>query len=85
MKIIGIGLIAVAAALAGCTMETQTVEQSTSPAAGEPPLSYPAQNMAEFDTAMNTADEYCYEQRDLMRARYVDRTWETARFECVER
>lgn len=80
-------MIAVAAvlALAGCTMETKTVEQSTAPSAGAAPLTYPAHNMAEFDTAMAAADDHCYKQEDLRRAHYVDRTLEEARFECADR
>lgn len=77
-------LCAVAAlALAACSTETKTVEQSTSPAAGAAPMSYPAHNMAEFDSAMQQADDSCYKGHNLERAKYVDRTLETASFECV--
>jgi hypothetical protein len=80
-------VIAIAAllALAGCSMETKTVEQSTAPSAGAAPLTYPAHNMAEFDTAMAAADDHCYKQEDLRRAHYVDRTLEDAHFECAAR
>jgi hypothetical protein len=71
--------------LAACSMQTETVEESTNPAAGQPPLTFPANNMTEFQAAMNLADDYCYKQRDLMRARYLDRTPDGVRFECVER
>jgi outer membrane murein-binding lipoprotein Lpp len=84
MKIIGFGVIA-ALALAGCSMESKTVEQSTAPSAGAAPMSYPAHNMAEFDAAATAADDTCYKQHDLERAKYVDRTFETANFECVPR
>ena len=86
MKIIGLSLAATAAlALVGCTMETKTVEQSTAPSAGGAPLSYPATNMAEYDAAAAQADDWCYKQHDLDRAIYVDRTFDTARFECTAR
>jgi hypothetical protein len=77
--------VAAAIALAGCSMQTETVEESTSPAPWRPPLTYDAHNMAEFDAAMIAADDYCYKENDLKRARYADRTFEAARFECVER
>ena len=79
-----IGVVAVLA-LAGCSMETKTVE-STAPAAGAAaPMTYPAHNMAEFDAAMTAADDHCYKQEDLRRAHYVDRTLEEAHFECAAR
>lgn len=84
MKIIGLGVLA-ALAVAGCSMETKTVEQSTNPSAGAAPLSYPARNMAEYDAAAAQADDWCYKQHDLDRAVYVDRTFDTAHFECTAR
>jgi PBP1b-binding outer membrane lipoprotein LpoB len=84
MKTLAVCIVA-ALALAGCSTQTATVEQSTSPAAGAEPLAFPAHNMAEFDAAMGEADDYCYKQNDLRRAHYVDRTFETARFECAPR
>jgi PBP1b-binding outer membrane lipoprotein LpoB len=86
MKIIALGLVA-AFALAGCSMESKTVEQSTTPSAGptQAALSYPAHNMAEYDSAMQQADDHCYKQEDLRRAHYVDRDFETAHFECQYR
>ena len=71
-------------ALAGCTVENSTVEQSTNPAAGPAPLSYSARNMAEFDSAKEQADAWCYKNH-LERAAYVDRTPDTAHFECAPR
>jgi PBP1b-binding outer membrane lipoprotein LpoB len=82
MKTIALS-VAVALALAGCSMETKTVEQSTNPAAGAAPMSYPAHNMSEFDSAMQQADDSCYKGHDLERAKYVDRTLETASFACA--
>src|SRR5262245_20652941 len=62
MKTIAIGLIAAAAALAGCTASSP--EQSMAPAAGQP-LTYPAHNMGEFEAARTEADDYCYKKSDL--------------------
>jgi hypothetical protein len=63
MKMIGFGLAA-ALALAGCSMESKTVEQSTAPSAGpQAALSYPAHNMAEFDSAMQQADDHAATRR----------------------
>ena len=59
-----------------------SLEQSMTPAAGEP-LAYDARNMSEFDTAKKEADDYCYKENDLKRAVYVSRTFEKASFECV--
>ncbi|MCI0429490.1 MAG: hypothetical protein L0210_02960 [Rhodospirillales bacterium] len=84
MKTIAIGLIAAAAALAGCTASTTSPEQAMAPAAGEP-LTYPANNMGEFEAARSEADDYCYKKNDLRRAVYVSRTFETANFECVSK
>jgi glutamine cyclotransferase len=82
MKMIGLGLAA-ALALAGCSMESKTVEQSTAPSAGpQAALSYPAHNMAEFDSAVQQADDHCYKGEDLRRAHYLDRDLETAHFAC---
>ena len=83
MKIIALGLVA-AFALAGCSMESKTVEQSTTPSAGptQAALSYPAHNMAEYDSAMQQADDHCYKGEDLRRAHYLDRDLETAHFAC---
>jgi hypothetical protein len=83
MKTIGLGLIA-ALALAGCSMESKTVEQSTNPSAGAAPLTYSARNMVEFDSAKTQADDWCYHNH-LERAAYVDRTLDTAHFECASR
>ena len=80
MKTIAIGLIAAAAALAGCTASSP--EQTMAPAAGQP-LTYPAHNMGEFEAARTEADDYCYKKNDLKRAKYVDRTIDTVNFECV--
>jgi hypothetical protein len=85
MRTIGIGVLVIAATVAGCTASSSSPEQAMAPAAGAEPLSYPAQNMTEFDAAMNQADDWCYKQNDLRRAKYVDRTFETARFECAPR
>ena len=82
MKTIGLGVVA-ALALAGCSMQSKTVEQSTSPAAGPAPLTYPAHNMAEFDKARQEADDHCYKQEKLLRAHYVDRTVDEVRFDCA--
>jgi hypothetical protein len=83
MKTIAIGLIAAAALLAGCTASSTSPEQATAPAAGAP-LTYPAHNMVEFEAA-SEADDYCYKKNDLRRAVYVNRTYETANFECAAR
>ena len=80
MKTIAIGLIAAAAALAGCTASSP--EQSMAPAAGQP-LTYPAHNMGEFEAARTEADDYCYKKNDLKRAVYASRTLEAASFECA--
>ena len=83
---IAIGIIAVAAMVVGCTASSSNgPEQSMQPAAGGPGLTYPAHNMAEFDTAMNNADDHCYKEENLARAHYVDRDFETAHFECSPR
>jgi hypothetical protein len=84
MKTIAIGLIAMAAVLAGCAASSTSPEQAMAPAAGEP-LSYPAHNMSEFEAARSEADDYCYKKSDLKRAAYVSRTYETASFECVSK
>lgn len=73
----------IAAMIAGCTASSSP-EQSTNPAGGAEPLIYPAHNMAEFESARNEADDFCYKKNDLKRARYLDRTFEAATFECVE-
>jgi hypothetical protein len=80
MKTIAIGLIAAAAALAGCTASSP--EQTMAPAAGQP-LTYPAHNMGEFEAARTEADDYCYKKNDLKRAVYASRTLESASFECA--
>ena len=83
---IGIGIVVIAAFVAGCTASSSNgPEQATNPAAGGPGLSYPAHNMAEFDTAMNNADDHCYKEGNLTRAHYVDRDFETAHFVCAPR
>jgi hypothetical protein len=85
MKIIGLGFAA-ALALAGCTTQTETTEQSMAPAAGpEATLTYPANNMGEFEAARMAADNHCYKEEDLRRAQYVDRTADEAHFECAAR
>lgn len=84
MKTIAIGLIAAAAALAGCTASSTSPEQATAPAAGQP-LTYPAHNMGEFEAARTEADDYCYKKNDLKRAAYASRTFETASFECASK
>jgi ABC-type glycerol-3-phosphate transport system substrate-binding protein len=84
MKTIAIGLIAAAAALAGCSGSSPSPEQAMAPAAG-PPLTYPAHNMGEFDAANAEADNYCYKKNDLKRAVYASRTFETASFVCAAR
>ena len=67
-----IGIVALAALVAGCTASSSnSPEQSTNPAAGGPGLTYPAHNMAEFDAAMIAADDHCYKEEDLKRAQYV--------------
>jgi hypothetical protein len=84
MKTLTLGVVA-AIALAGCTMQSKTVEQSTSPAAGPATMSYPAHNMAEFDKAKLEAEDQCYKQQKLLHAHYVDRTLDEARFDCMPR
>jgi ABC-type glycerol-3-phosphate transport system substrate-binding protein len=83
MKTIAIALMAAAAALAGCAASSP--EQATAPAAGLPPLTYPAHNMGEFEAARTEADDYCYKKNDLKRAAYASRTFETASFECASK
>jgi len=80
MKTIAIGLIAAAAVLAACTASSP--EQATAPAAGQP-LTYPAHNMSEFESAQAQAEDYCYKKNDLQHAVYASRTYETASFECA--
>ena len=82
---IAIGIVVIAALVAGCTASSTSPEQSMKPAAGGPGLTYPAHNMAEFDTAMNNAEDHCYKEENLTHAKYVDRTAETAHFECAPR
>jgi ABC-type glycerol-3-phosphate transport system substrate-binding protein len=84
MKTIAIGLIAAAAALAGCSASSPSPEQAMAPAAG-PPLTYPAHNMGEFEAANTDADNYCYKKNDLKRAVYASRTFETASFVCASK
>lgn len=84
MKTIAIGLIAAAAALAGCAASSPSPEQAMAPAAG-PPLTYPAHNMGEFEAARTEADNYCYKKNDLKRGVYASRTYETASFVCASK
>ena len=84
MKTIAIGLIAAAAALAGCSASSTSPEQAMAPAAGDP-LTYPATSMGEFEAARSEADDYCYKKNDLKRAVYVSRTYETAKFDCASK
>ena len=76
---VGIGIVAVAALVVGCSASSTSPEQSMAPAAGEP-LTYDAHNMGEFEAARNEADDYCYKKNDLKRAAYVSRTFENASF-----
>jgi hypothetical protein len=81
---VGIGIVAIAALVVGCSASSTSPEQSMAPAAGEP-LTYDAHNMGEFEAARNEADDYCYKKNDLKRAAYVNRTFEKASFECVSK
>jgi hypothetical protein len=73
-----IGIVA-ALALVGCETHQAT------PSAAPVPVAYPAKNMSEFDAAQQAADDNCYKKNDLKRAQYVDRTFDSANFECVSR
>lgn len=55
------------------------------PPEAQAPIAYPAKNMAEFDASAASADDHCYKAENLMRAQYMDRTLESANFECVAR
>ena len=79
---IGIGIVAVAAMLAGCTVSSSNgPEETMKPAAGAP-LTYDARTMVEFDASKDQADKWC-RANEGEPAHYVDRTPETARFECA--
>ena len=77
---IAIGIVAIAAMVAGCTASSSSPEQAMQPAAGEP-LTYDAHTMGEFDNAKDAANKWCRTQHGVP-AHYVDRTYDKARFEC---
>ena len=80
-------LVMAAVAIAGCTVEHTTVEESTAPAAGGKMLTYEVRSMADFDAAKSTAESTCRAQYGAP-AHYVDRvigpTGDTVRFECTD-
>lgn len=78
---LGIGIVAAAVILAGCTASSSSPEQATNPAAGDP-LTYDAHTMTDFDAAKDGANKWCRTNQGEP-ARYVDRTFDTVRFECV--
>ena len=55
------------------------------PPEAQAPIAYPAKNMDEFVASAKKADDHCYKDEKLMRAQYVDRTLDSANFQCVPR
>ncbi|HUL07233.1 MAG TPA: hypothetical protein VLV76_12935 [Candidatus Acidoferrum sp.] len=55
------------------------------PPTAQAPIAYSAKNMAEFDASAAKADDHCYKDENLMRAQYMDRTLDSANFQCVAR
>jgi hypothetical protein len=78
MKAIGFFIVA-ALALSSCA------GHKANPPPEQTPAAYPAKNMSEFDASAQTADDHCYKDENLMRAKYVDRTIDTANFVCAGR
>ena len=83
---IGIGLVVVAALVAGCTASSSSgPEQATQPAAGGQMLSYEVHSMTDFDAAKSKSQSVCRSQYGAP-AHYVDRTpgptADTVRFQC---
>jgi uncharacterized protein YceK len=76
MRAIAVCIVA-AFTLVGCGGTAKQVE-SQAPA----PVSYPVQNMAEYDAAEAQAWDTCYKKSDLQGVKYVDRTSDSVRFEC---
>jgi hypothetical protein len=80
-------LVVAAAALAGCTVEHTTVEETTAPAAGGKMLTFEVHNMADFDAAKSKAESTCRAQYGAP-AHYVDRiigpNGDEVHFACTE-
>jgi hypothetical protein len=83
---IAVPMLIAAGVLAGCTVKSTTVEESTAPGASGKLLSYEVHNMSDFDAAKNQAESTCRAQYGGV-ARYVDRTvtptGDIVRFECT--
>jgi len=82
----GLGMLVLAAALAGCTVESTTVEESATPSAGGNVLTFEVRDMTDFDAAKSRAESVCRSQYGGV-AHYLDRTpgpnGDTVRFECA--
>jgi hypothetical protein len=80
-------VVAAAVLLAGCTIESKTVEQSAEPTAGGKILTFEVRSMSDFDAAKSKAESVCRSQYGAP-AHYVDRvpgpTGDTVRFECTD-
>ena len=83
---IGIGIVAIAAMIAGCTASSSSgPEQAMQPAAGGQMLTYEVRSMTDFDAAKSKSQSVCRSQYGAP-AHYLDRTAgptaDTVRFEC---
>jgi hypothetical protein len=83
---IGIGIVAIAAMIAGCTASSSGPEQAMAPAAGGQILTYEVHSMTDFDAAKSKSESVCRAQYGAP-AHYLDRTSvgptaDTVRFEC---
>ena len=83
---IGIGIVAIAVLVAGCTASSSNgPEQTTQPAASGQMLTYQVSSMTDFDAAKSRAQSVCRSQYGAP-AHYVDRTAgspaDTVRFQC---
>ena len=83
---IGIGIVVVAALVAGCTASSSSgPEQAMQPAAGGQMLTYEVRSMTDFDAAKSKSQSVCRSQYGAP-AHYVDRTpgptTDTVRFQC---
>jgi hypothetical protein len=82
----GIGIVVVAALVAGCTVSSSNgPEQAMQPAAGGQMLTYEVRSMTDFDAAKSKSQSVCRSQYGAP-AHYVDRTpgptADTVRFQC---
>lgn len=83
---IGIGIVAIAVLVAGCTASSSNgPEQTLQAAAGGQMLTYEVSSMTDFDAAKSRAQSVCRSQYGAP-AHYVDRTLgstaDTVRFQC---